>query len=78
MCEAGARDKEVVLNPLKKLERERLGEGRGIALVSKTHIDIVLEQLVRRLVVLQDVVVSARAGEGRSDQETKQSVATEN
>lgn len=38
-----------------------------------THIDIVLEELVRRLVVLQDVVVATRAGERGTQQETEES-----
>lgn len=39
-----------------------------------THIDIVLEELIRRLVVLQDIVVAARAGERGAQEETEEPV----
>lgn len=50
-------------------------EGRSS--MSATHVDIILEQLVRRLVVCQDVVVGPRAGERCAKQESEQSVPAE-
>lgn len=49
------------------------GEGAVSDLI--THIDIVLKQLVRCLVVLQHVVICTTAGEGGSEQESEQSVS---
>jgi hypothetical protein len=48
-------------------ERGLAGEARG-----ETHVDILGQQLVCRLVLLQDVVVDATAGECRAEQEAKQ------